>query len=155
MFNSLLLTRDYDWLNREVKVFNQIMFDVSNSTRNLSFFDSDNFAAKSYNENLNIPCFYAQGQKGGLTEQTMRNSQSNDGIHISLQMRRLIPLNLSEASAFWQEQLGTGSVSAYGCGTHLIAMHGGAEMALKLPIKLTLIFKLPANYFINQTNQQS
>ena len=82
IFNSLLLTRDYQRLNDEVELFNRMMFDFTRNSRNVSFFDSHHFSM-----NLEVPSFYIQGQKGSINEQSMRNGQSNNGIHVSLQLR--------------------------------------------------------------------
>ncbi len=77
VINSVLLTRDIKWCNKEVHIFNQIMFELSRDTRNLSFFDSDRFAEKKFNENKHIRSFFA-------------TDRSNNGIHISLDMRKII-----------------------------------------------------------------
>ena len=77
VFNSVLLTRDIKWCNKEVHVFNQLMFELSRDTRNLYFFDSDRFAEKKFSENKYIRSFFA-------------TDRSNNGIHISLDMRKII-----------------------------------------------------------------
>ena len=71
IFNSLLLTTD-KWLNDQICVFNQIIFEMSRNIRNLSYFDSDRFSEKKFAENQHIKNFYV------------------DGIHVSLPMRKLI-----------------------------------------------------------------
>ena len=43
IFNSVLKSRDYTWLNREVNIFNRHMFYFAQNLRNFSFFDSDKF----------------------------------------------------------------------------------------------------------------
>ena len=64
------------------------------STRNLSFFDSHHFAAKTFKEDRSIASFYVPGPSRRLSQQSMRNEQSNNGIHIPLHMRRLITSEL-------------------------------------------------------------
>ncbi|MCP4257803.1 MAG: alpha-ketoglutarate-dependent dioxygenase AlkB [Planctomycetes bacterium] len=80
MFNSVLLTRDYKWLNTEIEFFNNCMFDLSRHHSNLSFFDSDRFASMVCKDSPGIDP-YAQGPRSG---------QSDNGIHISLHLRRAI-----------------------------------------------------------------
>ena len=63
-------------------------------------FDSYHFAAKMFKENLDIATFYVRGRKGGLNEISMKNKQSNNGIHISLQMRCLISTELVKGVGF-------------------------------------------------------
>ena len=95
VFNSLLLTRDYAWLNREVEEFNRIMFTVTRRLINCSFFDSHHFAGEYYKSNKNIPSFYIQGsRKEGLNTRAIVSEQSNNGIHISLHMRKIISSEL-------------------------------------------------------------
>ena len=89
IFNSLLLTRDFEWCNVEVKRFNSEMFGLAKNIRNLSFFDSHGLL-------LELPplsgnrCFYESGNRSRLTDKSMRDSQSNNGIHICLQIRKLV-----------------------------------------------------------------
>ena len=90
IFNSLLLTRDFRWLNTEVRVFNQIIFELSRDTRNLSFFDSDKFAERKFAENSHIQHFYASGPRRPGSHTSMRDHRSNDGIHVCFEMRKLI-----------------------------------------------------------------
>ena len=80
--------------------FNRIIYDISRNIRNLCFFDSHHFAAKTYRDNLNIPFFYVRGRKGGLNELSVEDEQSNNGIHITLQMRRLISDELVRSVGF-------------------------------------------------------
>ncbi len=95
VFNTLLLTRDYQWLNKEIESFNQYMYKLSRDVHNLCFFDSDRFTLKCFNESRQKLFVYAVGPtRGGLSEHNMRNEQSNNGIHISLQMRRLVASEL-------------------------------------------------------------
>ena len=94
IFNSVLLTRDYKWLNTEVRVFNQILFELSRDTRNISYFDSDKFAEIKFSENKHIQDFYASGPRRSVYDRsmgmTMRDHKSNDGIHVCFEMRKLI-----------------------------------------------------------------
>ncbi len=98
VLNSVLLTRDHPWLNREVNKFNSLMFTLAENTRNLYFFDSDRLMYKS---NLKQRQIYATGYlSSGLSEQNMFNSQSNNGIHISLQARRMVTWQLVNAVGY-------------------------------------------------------
>ncbi len=81
VFNSLLLTRDYNWLNSEIDVFNNLLLNFHAAQKTSAFFDSDRFAGKCYRETPSIPSFYAQ-------------NHTNNGIHISFHMRRLISSEL-------------------------------------------------------------
>ena len=103
IFNSLLLTRDYTWLNHEVKLFNSLMFDFTRRVRNVCFFDSHYFTEEichSMNQSV-----YVEGR-------TMRNDQSNNGIHIALRLRRLITAELVSGVAILT---GTAGVSVGHC----------------------------------------
>ena len=90
VFNSVLLTRDYQWCNNEIKTFNSNMFELSRRIRNLFFFDSHGLSAAQ----TGVRSFYEAGQKSSLSDVSMRNSRSNNGIHICLEMRRLIMTEL-------------------------------------------------------------
>ncbi len=90
MFNSVLLTRDYKWLNNEIEFFNSCMYDLSRHHSNLSFFDSDRFARRVCEQTPGIDA-YAQGPKSG---------QSENGIHISLHMRRVISSEMVKSVGF-------------------------------------------------------
>ena len=103
IFNSLLLTRDYTWLNHEVKLFNSLMFDFTRRVRNVCFFDSHYFTEEichSMNQSV-----YVEGR-------TMRNDQSNNGIHIALRLQRLITAELVSGVAILT---GTAGVSVGHC----------------------------------------
>ncbi len=90
VLNSVLLTRDHKWLNTEIEQFNNTMFDVSRKLSNVSFLDSDRFARKVCKETPGIDP-YSQGARGG---------QSENGIHISLHMRRVISSELVRSVGF-------------------------------------------------------
>ena len=79
VFNSLLLTRDIKWLNREIDHFNQFMFDFSRDLKNVSFFDSDRLAMKICKE-------------GRLSKRDVYSD--GNGIHVTVQMRRPITAEL-------------------------------------------------------------
>ena len=99
IFNSVLLTRDHDWCNREVKTFNSIVHDLSRFMQNLYFFDSDGILVnqKPFAGNKS---FYEGGSRSSLTDSSMRDARSNNGIHISLEMRRLIMSELVRGVGF-------------------------------------------------------
>ena len=98
ILNSVLLTRDHPWLNREVNKFNSFMFSLAEKTRNLSFFDSDRLIYRSDLRQRQI--FVSSDLKSGLSEQTMFNSQSNNGIHISFQARKMVTWQLVNAVGY-------------------------------------------------------
>jgi hypothetical protein len=82
IFNSVLKSRDYPWLNREVDIFNRHMFYFAQSLRNFSFFDSDKFV-QSYNFRYANDVYVKDG-----------------GIHITLQVRKLITWELVNAVGY-------------------------------------------------------
>ena len=90
IFNSVLLTRDYRRLNTEIRVFNQIIFELSRDIRNLSYFDSDRFAEIKSSESKHIQDFYATGPRRLDFDRSMRDHKSNDGIHVCFEMRKMI-----------------------------------------------------------------
>lgn len=85
IINSLLRSRDYQWLNAEVELFNHYMFELSRSTRNMYYFDSHGLASR-----CSIRNFYVSGKRTDLTESDMRNVENNNGIHITLDVRKLV-----------------------------------------------------------------
>ena len=93
VFNSVLLTRDYRWLNSEIEILNQAFFDMSMHYQNLSFLDTDRLASLICKRDASI-IPYAQGPRGGLTDRSMRSEQSNNGIHLSFRLRRLLSAEL-------------------------------------------------------------
>ena len=99
IFNSVLLTRDYGWCNDEVKCLNTILHNVSRQTENLYFFDSDGIMASRipYMRNKS---FYEEGRKTSLSDGSMRDARSNNGVHITLEMRRLIISELVKGVGF-------------------------------------------------------
>ena len=99
VFNSVLKTRDHGWLNQEIEAFNKFMFNLSRDVHNLSFFDSDRFTVRVCRESPHTDV-YARGPTRGLSERSMRNEQSNNGIHLSSHMRRLISSELVRSVGF-------------------------------------------------------
>lgn len=85
IFNSLLWSRDYRWLNAEVDLFNNYMFELSRSVRNMYYFDSHNLVSRS-----NIRNVYASGARTDLAESDMRTTEGNNGVHVTLEVRRLV-----------------------------------------------------------------
>ena len=80
IFNSVLLTRDHQWVNTEVRLFNQYMFELSRSTRNMYYFDSDRLVAQC---GIRRP-YLLQGQ----------------GIHVTLDVRKLVTRELANSVGF-------------------------------------------------------
>ena len=70
IFNTILLSKNHDWLNYEVHQFNRYMYNVSTEISNLHFFDSHNILKHSGIHRVWVP----QG----------------NGIHITLDARRLV-----------------------------------------------------------------
>ena len=99
VFNSLLLSRDYPWLNKEVKLFNRLIFDLAQNVRNLSFFDSDQLVAKC---GLSSAQIYAQSNKKfELNDfRSMRDGKTDNGIHVSLQTRKMVSRELVNAVGY-------------------------------------------------------
>ena len=62
------------------------MFDLPRRIRNLFFFDSHGLWAAQ----TEVRSFYETSQRSSFPDVLMRNSRSNNGIHICLTMRRLI-----------------------------------------------------------------
>ena len=96
MFNTVLLSRDHQWLNAEIDMFNNSMYELSKKVDNLCFFDSDLFVMKTMNDFPDITP-YATGPRGGLSESNMRNEQSNNGIHLSHRLKRIVSSELVRA----------------------------------------------------------
>ena len=96
IFNSLLLSRDYPWLNREVRLFNKLVFEIAQNTRNFSFFDSDQLVAKSGLTNSQI---YARNSRTfDLSDsRSMHDGKTDNGIHVSLQIRKMVTRELVNA----------------------------------------------------------
>jgi alkylated DNA repair dioxygenase AlkB len=94
IFNTVLKTRDHKWLNVEIEEFNNYMFELSRDIRNLIFFDSDRFTMKVCRVNPGTQV-YARG-----------NEQSNNGIHLSIHMRRLISDELVRSVGFLSGKAG-------------------------------------------------
>ena len=80
IYNSILLTRDHKWLNNEVNMFNRYMFELSRSTRNLFFFNSDGLVAQSDIKRIYHP--------------------NSNGIHVSLDVKKLITRELVNSVGF-------------------------------------------------------
>ena len=99
IFNSVLLTRDYEWCNKEIKSFNSIVHDLSRHSDNLYFFDSDGILV-SQKPFARGKSFYEGGRRSTLTESSMMDARSNNGVHISLEMRRLIISELVKGVGF-------------------------------------------------------
>ena len=138
IFNSLLLTIDYIWLNHEVKLFNSLMFDLTRRVRNVYFFDSHYFTEEicdSMNQSVNVE------------RSAMRNDQSNNGIHIALRLRRLITAELVSGVAILT---GTAGVSVGHC--RWIRNLDSAVHKTKIDISSTIFFLALNNkntYFAN------
>ena len=95
IFNSLLRCRGYPWLNSQVRQFNAHMYELSNVFRNLCFFDSDKLVDTS---GLSLKDIFISGRdRAGLTERSMMDSQSNDGIHITLRCRKMVTEQMANA----------------------------------------------------------
>ena len=92
VFNTVLKSRDHKWLNVEIEEFNNYMFDLSRDIRNLIFFDSDRFT-------INV-CRANRGT------QVYARDQSNNGIHLSVHMRRLISDELVRSVGFLSGKVG-------------------------------------------------
>ena len=93
IFNSILLTRDYEWCNTEIRTFNDNMYRLAQNITNLSYFDSHGILLRESSINCNRN-FYETGNRSDLTERAMKNSKSNNGIHICLEIRKLIATEL-------------------------------------------------------------
>ena len=79
IFNSVLLT-GFQWLNSHIDIFNGYMYELCSEIPNLHYFDSDNILAVArFNNSVYVP-----KNKGG------------NGIHISLEARRLVVKRLAD-----------------------------------------------------------
>ena len=94
VFNTVQLCRDHRWLNREIEKFNNFMFDLSREISNMSFFDSDRFAKLVCRENPDMNP-YASRSRG-----PMSSGQSDNGIHLSPRLRRLVSDELVRSIGF-------------------------------------------------------
>ena len=63
IFNSILLTKNSDWLNREIDQFNVYVYDLSKSIPNLTFFDS-HALIKDYSERGSGPVWSRSDRNG-------------------------------------------------------------------------------------------
>ena len=61
------------------------MFELSRNTRNLYYFNSDRLVAGS-----KIKDVYVSGKKYNLAESNMKHVDSNNGVHVALEVRKLI-----------------------------------------------------------------
>ena len=78
IFNSVLMVRGDKRTNNEVELFNSLMFQFAQDTRNFYFFDSDSIL---YRSNMRGDEVFAR----------------NDSIHISFQARKLVTGKLVDA----------------------------------------------------------
>ena len=79
------------------------MFDFTHRVRNVCFFDSHYFTGE---------ICHCMNQSVHVEGRTMRNDQSNNGIHIALRLRRLITAELVSGVAILT---GTAGVSVGHC----------------------------------------
>ena len=86
IFNSLLLTK-LDWVNTEILEFNRIMFELSIDIPNLYFFDSHDILMN--------------GKLKSVIEEN-RNDRRGNGIHITLEAKKLVTRQLVNGVAYLQ-----------------------------------------------------
>ena len=123
IFNSLLRSRDFKWLNSEVVQFNINMFELASKTRNLFFFDSDRIVLNSKLKLNEI--FVSKNVTSGLTEGAMRDSQSNNGLHITFKCKKMVTEQLANAVGYFAGWSGASNVS--GCAVSQHVAHGPDE----------------------------
>ena len=79
VFNSILLSRQYPWLNREIDQFNHYMYELACDIPNLFYFDSHNLLRLS---NIQKRVWLSSG----------------NGIHITLDAKKLVARELVNAA---------------------------------------------------------
>lgn len=79
VFNSLVYSKDKEWLNREIDVFNEYMFELSMRIPNLSFYDSHGMILNAK------PRF--------VWDRSVRGN----GIHLCFNVRRMVIRGLVDA----------------------------------------------------------
>ena len=82
VFNSITHTKGKDWLNREIKIFNDYMYDLSRRLPNLSFFDSHRMIMDN-----NPDIVWDRSERG-------------NGVHLCYNVRRMIVRGLVDAVGY-------------------------------------------------------
>ena len=101
IFNTVLRSRGYPWLNHEINEFNKLMFYMCQNTRNLSFFDSDRLLMSS---GLTVRQIYAGGDgrryDPSHSVSSMQDGKTNNGVHVTLQVRKMVMRELVNAVGY-------------------------------------------------------